>query len=219
MTATVTDPTATEPARPQVVLPPGWVLLPVTADNAATARETFAAGWERGPRDSIGPFIHRMESWLTEMLDDAHRSGGTSVVLPLGVPWQVPVSTGIVFSRAAPPAGVLGAGIALPLPDSGDLVETDAGPASHRVVDHEVPADADDTSMVRLHTIERTWVAPEADAYVLATATIAGQPIDDYAPVADALLLLIETILDAVTWTSPSAAANPSERQADAAPR
>lgn len=206
--------TSLGPARPRVILPPGWVLLPVTADNAATARDAFAAGWERGPRDSIGPFIHRMESWLTTMLDDASRSGGTSVVLPLGVPWQVPVSTGIVFSRATAPAGVLSAGV-LPLPDSGDLVETDGGPARHRVVDHEIPADAEDSSMVRLHTIERTWVAPEGDAYVLATATIAGQPIADYEPVADALLLLIETILDAVTWTT----SDDSEGADDAAAR
>lgn len=211
--------TTVGPARPRVILPPGWILLPVTADNAATARNAFAVGWERGPRDSIGPFIHRMESWLTSMLDDAFRGGGTSVVLPLGVPWQVPVSTGIVFSRAAPPPGLTGApGLVLPLPDSGDLIDTDAGPARHRLVDHEIPAGADASSMVRLHTIERTWVAPEGDAYVLATATIAGQPIDEYAPVADALILLIETILDAVTWTSDSSTDTTDDEGRDDAP-
>ena len=192
----------TEAAAPRVILPPGWVLLPVTSDNAETARATFAAGWKRGPRDSVGPFIHRMESWLTTLLDDAHRSGGTSVVLPLGVPWQVPVSTGIVFSRAAAVGDVR----PLPLPDTGELVQTDAGPARRRVVDHDIPSGADAEALVLLHTIERTWVAPEGDAYLLATASIAGQPIVEYGPVADALVLLIETMLDAVTWSDDDAA-------------
>jgi hypothetical protein len=192
----------TDAAGPRVILPPGWVLLPVSSDNAETARETFAAGWKRGPRDSVGPFIHRMESWLTTLLDDAHRSGGTSVVLPLGVPWQVPVSTGIVFSRAAAVGDVR----PVPLPDAGELVQTDAGPARHRVIDHDHPSGADTEALVMLHTIERTWVAPEGDAYLLATASIAGQPIAEYGPVADALVLLIETMLDAVTWSDDDTA-------------
>ena len=201
-------------ATPRVIVPPGWVALPVSEDNAATAREAFAAGWERGPRDSIGPFIHRMEEWLAALLDDAAANGGTRVVLPLGVPWQVPVSTGIVFSRVTPPATPV---IPLPLPPVGELVDTDAGSARQRVTDHPVPADVDSESMVVLRTIERTWVAPEGDAYVLATATIAGQPVPEYAPVADALTLLIETMLDAMDWSTTGAdAATPEDHDAAA---
>ena len=86
--------------HPRVIVPPGWAAIAVSADNGDTARRVFREAWTQGPRDSIGPFIHRLEEWLVSVLDDARDAGCFRVILPMGVPWQVPVSTAISLSFA-----------------------------------------------------------------------------------------------------------------------
>lgn len=188
--------TAPVPARqPRYIVPPGWAAIPVSGDNHDTARDVFRDAWQSGPRDSIGPFIHRLEQWLVSVLDDAHDAGCFAVILPLGVPWQVPVSTAISLSIAPTTAAVL--------PPGGEQRDTDAGPA-RRVVSDLSTEGADPEGLSLLRTIEYTWVAPDEAGLLIAFASISGQPVPEFSAVTDALSLLVETMLEALDWPHPS---------------
>lgn len=189
--------TAVTARRPRYVVPPGWASIPVSADNRDTARDVFTDAWQSGPRDSIGPFIHRLEEWLVSVLDDARDADCFAVVLPLGVPWQVPVSTAISLSIVSTPSGVLPA-----LPPGGEERETDAGLARRVVADVSTDG-ADPEGLALLRTIEYTWITPDGDLLV-GFASISGQPVAEFAQVTDALSLLVETMLDAVYWPTTS---------------
>lgn len=187
--------------RPRLIVPPGWRLLPVSGDNRAVAIETFKSAWERGPRDSIGPHIHRMEEWLESVLNEAAEADAYAVAMPMGIPWQVPVSTAIALSVRDP-----GSSHAPVLPSIGEGVETDAGPARRRITDVDVPTDADPEELALLRTIDYTWVTPDQRSYLIAFASISGLPVAEYAPVTEALTTLITTMLDAIDWpTAPAA--------------
>lgn len=77
---------------PQMIIPPGWAWIPVQGNRRTTVQKLFHKAWEAAPRDSIGPFIHRLEEAMIEVLDEVSGAGGIAVVMPIGVPWQVPVS-------------------------------------------------------------------------------------------------------------------------------
>ena len=190
--ATVAAVTSASVGMPRLILPPGWQLLPTAQDNSETARRVFASIRELGPRDSITPFARELERALQAQLDDAFRSDAFAVALPLGRPWEVPVSTSIAFSVVTPPIGTPA------LPAVGEEIDTDAGTARRRILDAPVPADAAAGELVLLRTLDYTWV--REDAYVVAFASITGDVGPDYAPVTDALTLLITTMLDAVTF-------------------
>lgn len=195
----------TAPAiAPRLILPPGWQYLPVGADNTETVRRTFAPVREQGPRDSITPFARELERALQAQLDDAFRAGAFAVAMPLGRPWEAPVSTSIAFS--AVPSG----SEAPVLPSTGERVETDAGAAQRRIVDVPVAADVEPGELALLRTLDYTWV--HGDGYLVAFASITGETDPDYAPVTEALTLLITTMLDAMTvGTAPRAV--PTARQ------
>lgn len=191
----------TTASLPRLIVPPGWAAIAVSADNGDTAREVFRTAWSQGPRDSIGPFIHRLEQWLVSVLDDARDAGCFRVILPMGVPWQVPVSTAISLSFA--PAAAREAS-AWPGAEPRD---TDAGPARRIVTDLPVTG-ADPDSVALLRTIEYVWPRPDTDGALIAFASISGQPVPEFAAVTDALTILIETMLDALDW--PDALAAPA---------
>lgn len=196
------------PPHPRVIVPPGWAAIAVSADNGDTARRVFRDAWTQGPRDSIGPFIHRLEEWLASVLDDARDAGCFRVILPMGVPWQVPVSTAISLSFA--PAAARDAS-ALP---GAELRDTDAGTARRLITDLPV-AGADPEALALLRTVEYVWPLPDADGALIAFASISGQPVAEFAPVTDALTVLIETMLDALDWpTAPAEQATNQEESA-----
>jgi len=183
---------------PRIIVPPGWAAIPVSTDNGDTAREVFREAWSRGPRDSIGPYIHRLEEWLVSVLDDAREAGCFRVILPLGVPWQVPVSTAISLSFAPDLAGAA-------LTPDGKMRDTDAGPALRTVTDHPVVA-ADPEALALLRTVEYMWPL-QGGGLLTAFASISGQPVAEFAPITDALTVLIETMLDALDWPDGAPAA------------
>lgn len=176
---------------PTLILPPGWVHLPVLDDNAPTAARTLAPLAARGPRDSVTPYVREAERSLVVTLDEARDAGSFAVALPLGLPALVPVSTAIAL-RFLDPAGGTAA-----LPETGESVQTDAGAARRRIVD-AAPVDADADEVVLLRTIDYTWL--HDGRYLLAFASISGLPGPDYRPITDAMTLLVTTMLDALTW-------------------
>ncbi|GAA3029879.1 hypothetical protein [Microbacterium dextranolyticum] len=193
--------TTVVPELPRLILPPGWTLVPVGPDNSAAAAEVLAPLRAAGPRDSVVPFVRELERTLTPLLDEAHGAGSFAVALPLGIPWEVPVSTSIALSALTPDVGVA------TLPTGPEQIDTDAGAARRRVVSVPVPEGASAEELVLLRTIEYTWV--RGDAYIVAFSSISGLADPDYAPITDALTLLITTMLDALTWPDPEGPAVP----------
>ncbi|MFT4214484.1 MAG: hypothetical protein QM622_06880 [Microbacterium sp.] len=193
--------TCPPPVTPRVILPPGWHYLPVSSDNAGTVERALAPMRTLGPRDSIAPFAKELERALQRELDDAFRAGAFAVAMPLGRPWEVPVSTSIAFSRLTVPNG------SAALPAVGETVQTDAGIARRRIVDAPVAEDTAPAALALLRTIDYTWVVD--GAYVIAVASISGEADPEFAPVAEALTLLITTMLDAVTFAATRQEATP----------
>lgn len=191
----VAPPAAGSRPLPRLILPPGWSLLPVARDNAATAERALAPLRAAGPRDSVTPLVRQLERSLSGTLDEAFATGAFAVALPLGVPWEVPVSTSIALSTLVPASG------AATLPTVGESVETDAGAARRRIVDIAADAVGGDEPVL-LRTIDYTWV--HEGAYLLAFASISGLTDPEYAPVTEALTLLITTMLDALAWPVPT---------------
>lgn len=66
------------------------------------------------------------------------------------------------------------------------------------MIDVDVAADADPERLTLLRTVDYTWT--HEGAYLLAFASISGLPVEEYAPVTDALTLLITTMLDTVDF-------------------
>lgn len=186
-------PHAAQRYSPQLIVPPGWVWIPLEGNRPATVRRLFQDAWEGVPRDSIGPFIHRLEQVMLDMLDEASAAGGIAVVMPLGVPWQVPVSASIALSLVDSSGGET----ALP---AGEEIVTDAGPAVRHTIDVDASQATNLEDLTVLRVIETTWRTPDGGAYLLASATVSGIAIEEYQPVTDALTTLITTMLDAMTW-------------------
>ena len=196
--------TAGTRALPRLIVPPGWAYLPVGADNAAAARALFAAAAAAGPRDSITPFLREAERAVAATLDDAYAGGAFAVALPLGALGPVPVSASIALSTVAATAATTAtATTAATLPNVGAAVDTDAGPARRRIVEAP-PATGDTGEVVLLRTIDYTWL--HEGGYLLAFASISGLADPEYAPVTDAMTLLITTMLDALALPAPQAA-------------
>lgn len=210
----MTSPVAPLPT-PEMILPPGWAWIDLTAHLEPQVRSIFADAWGAGPRDSIGPHVRELEQAMLTTLRKAERSGATVLVLPIGTPWQVPMSVSIAFAVVRPE----GTGnVALPIPSSEHTVlTTEAGDALIEVQDapvHFVPAAAELPAPVSLRAIEATWVTPDAQGYLLATGTISGVPVIDFAPVLDSLTELIVTMLSSVAWgTATNARAESGNEQ------
>ena len=179
---------------PQMIIPPGWVWIPLKGDRKAVVQELFQDAWNSGPLDSIGPFIHRIENVMLKAVNQAYDVGGIAIVMPLGTPWHVAVSTSIALSMFQTETSTL------QLPP-GEVLETEAGPAVLKIVDNKLPENAEQDDLVLLRTLELTWVTPDKSSYLLATATISGVASEEFTPVTAALTTLITTMLSAMTWT------------------
>lgn len=195
---------------PEMILPPGWAWIDLTANLESQVRSIFAEAWGAGPRDSIGPHVRQLEQAMLSTLREAERTGATILVLPIGTPWQVPISVSIAFAVVRPDGA---SGVALPtLSDDPHLLSTDAGDALLEVMDAPVefmPATAELPDPVSLRSIEATWVTPDSQGYLLATGTISGVPVTDFVPVLDSLTELVVTMLSSVAWSK--AAIDPEE--------
>lgn len=182
-----------------MIVPPGWVWVRADGDRDRTSRQLFKSLMSNGPRDSIGPFVHRLEEAFANILEQATEDDAVAVVMPIGNPWQVPVSTSIVLSMVTPDSG----GLELPATDEhSKRMPTEAGEAHVTVRDEPKPADTESEDLVRLRSIEAVWVTPDKTGYLLATASIEGMPLAEYAPITEALTTLILTMLTALTWAS-----------------
>lgn len=167
----------------RIVVPPGWILLPVRDRSDDELRAAILERYRDLPRDSAGPLIARLADAVIDAARRARDAGAVDIVMPLGTPWRVPVSASIALA--------IGTDATTP---SGAVVETEAGPAWRDTP----PSDSEATR----RRIGYTWRIPDTvDGLLFATASVVGGDDPELAPVVDALADLCEAILATVRWT------------------
>ena len=170
----------------RIVLPPGWLLLPVRDRSDDELRRLITEQYDHLPRDSAGPLISRLADTVIDAARQARQVDVVDILLPLGTPWRAPISTSIALA--------VGRDDAEPV---GEVVETAAGDA-HRSV-RERPARS-------LRRVEYVWQVPDADGLLLvATFSIVGDDDDELQPIVDALTGLCDAILTTLRWESDDA--------------
>lgn len=180
--------------RYRVVLPPGFLLLPVqdaTDDEIAqTVRDLYRAL----PRDTYGPRIDRVAAQLVASAHLARDARVLDLILPMGVPWRAPVSLAIAISVAADTRDP-----AAPGAPGRDRIDTEAGPAVRELERFTAPADPDELApLVRLRF---TWQVPGSDRALFAVCTVSGKGDPELTPLTDGLVELGDLILRTIRWT------------------
>ncbi|MFF2631514.1 hypothetical protein ACFVR6_01385 [Microbacterium sp. NPDC058021] len=177
----------------RLVLPPGWLLLPVRDRSDAELRRLITDQYAHLPRDSAGPYIGRLADAVIDGARQARELDVIDILLPLGTPWRAPVSTSIAVA--------VGRDSAVP---EGEVVETAAGEAWRLLL--ERPGQA-------LRRVEYVWRVPDAaDTLLVASFSIVGDDDPELQPIVDALTGLCDAILSTVRWerddpTAPEATA------------
>ncbi|MCR2827979.1 hypothetical protein [Microbacterium sp. zg.Y909] len=166
----------------RVVLPPGWLLLPVRDRSDDELRRLITDQYAHLPRDSAGPYIGRLADAIVDGARQARELDVIDILLPLGTAWQAPVSTSIAIAIGrdddAEPAG--------------EVVETSAGAAWR--VQTERPAQA-------LRRVEYVWRVPDATGLLLvASFSIVGDDDPELQPIVDALTGLCDALVATVRW-------------------
>jgi hypothetical protein len=165
----------------RIVLPPGWLLLPVRDRSDEELHRLITEQYDHLPRDSAGPLVSRLADAVVDSARAARQVNVIDILLPLGTPWRAPVSTSIAIA--------VGPGDADP---EGETVETTAGDARRSVI--ERPSRA-------LRRVEYVWRVPEATGQVLvATFSIVGDDDPELEPVVDALTGLCDALLATLRW-------------------
>ena len=190
----------------RLVLPPTWVLIPVgdASRRAIDALLDEQFGHRTTPRDLTNR--RRMAETLRALVASANESGGIDVIFPLVIPWQVPVSAGIVMSElhATAPSeqavSTLMTSLERSRPGS-TIAETHAGPALREIVEHPPEVGVAPESLSTLRTVYYTWPQPgAAGSFMISACTISGQAIAEFAPIVDALTELNDVMMQTLVW-------------------
>lgn len=190
----------------RLVLPPTWVMIPVGAASpraiGALLDEQF--GHRTAPRDLTNR--RRMAETLRALVASAQKSGGIDVIFPLVIPWQVPVSAGIVMSElhATAPSDEASAAVLSALERSrpgSTITETQAGRALREVLEHPRAVGVESEELATLRTVYYTWPQPgAAGSFLISACTISGQAIAEFAPIVDALTELNDVMMQTLVW-------------------
>lgn len=195
--------TGLRPHSYTLVLPPGFVLIPVQGDTQASVRTAVRGFYGTISDDRMRGRVRLLERSLVQVATQAKEKGVVDLVLPLGVPWQAPVSLSCTFAPAllsGPAAGpsatetATRAGTALR-----EVVERAPGAQLPRLEDLELPSGA--ASNHPLRTVHHVWEPPVPDVgRLIGTFTIAGSDDPELAPLVDALTELGDTIMASLAW-------------------
>ncbi|AEG45553.1 hypothetical protein [Isoptericola variabilis] len=198
---TATADRAGTPSRYALILPPGFVLIPAQGDVEADVRAVVKRHYGAHLNDRTRGRVRRLEQSLVATVSSAKERGVVDVVLPLGVPWRVPVSLAAAFA----PARHGGEPVAGP---GSTTVRTRAGDARREVVEHDrddrVELDVDLPEPAPggpLRTVHHVWESPARGVdRLVGTFTISGSADPELAPMVDALTELGDTIMASLRW-------------------
>ena len=79
------------PPRYRLVLPPGFLLIPVAHSTDDDIADLVRRHYRDLPRDSYGPQIDRTAAQLVASARSAREAGVLDLIVPMGVPWRAPV--------------------------------------------------------------------------------------------------------------------------------
>lgn len=103
------------PARYQLMLPPGWVRLPLRMGTDHAIDHTLDQQFAQHPRDTISPLRRALREDLTTLAADARRTGAIDLYLMVDSPGEHPVDASLLVAIVdGPDTG-----------DIGDTGETD----------------------------------------------------------------------------------------------
>lgn len=193
-----------------LVLPPGFVLIPVQGDTKAQVETVIRGFYGKIADDRMRGRVRMLERSLVQVATQAKDKGVVDLVLPLGVPWQAPVSLSCTFAPALLSGPAVG--------PSATEVTTRAGQAMREVVAHEAGAPLPELDGVDLpggpgpgsgssplRTVHHVWEPPVPDVgRLIGTFTIAGSDDPELAPLVDALTELGDTIMASLAWRGPT---------------
>lgn len=182
-------------------------MLPV-GEGADKAIDAFLDGrFADAPRDSSAPLKARLRNALRVLAKDAERVGGIDMIMPIGTPWNAPMSAGIVLSVAGTraPAGESAAELldALAVGSPGSIkVETNAGSAVREQIEisrGDVEADA----IVPMRTVHHNWPIPaQPGRFLIGSLTVSGSGDPELEPLIDALTGLYDAMMGSLEWTA-----------------
>lgn len=188
--------------RYHLILPPGWVLLPVRDEAGKAIKDHVESLFDPGQRDRTAHARRALRTSLEEIASSARESGGVDLIMPLSMPWPMPLSASIVTSQhpTSPDISV------------GDAFETGAGIARRELQDVTAAEEAnqgpapDDTSapVVPLRRVTYQWAVPDRAETFLASMAVSGQDLPEHRPLVDAITTLVDTIMSTLTWDRDS---------------
>jgi hypothetical protein len=194
----------------RLVLPPGWVQVPVRDAAPGTAHEVIANAFRKPPegipRDAFTSAKIELERRLEKMIRKAKNEGGLELFLACGqayanpVPASFLIAEGSLGSATGDPLAVVSAiaeGAARDGGKPGELTALDGAPAA-RVERIAAPRGGDDQPSLR---VEYTVPVPgSADRWMVITFSTLGDsdPSGEYA---DTLAELFDAILSTFRWT------------------
>ena len=198
----------------RLVLPPGWVQVPVRDSGPGTAHEVISAAFRKPPegipRDAFTNARIELERRLEKMIRKAKQEGGLELFLACGqayanpVPASFLIAEGSLGSAADDPLAVVTAiaeGAAADGGKPGELRALDGAPAS-RVEHVAAPQGDDDRPSLR---VEYTVPVPRpasggTDRWMVITFSTLGDgdPSGEYAAT---LTDLFDAIMSTLRWT------------------
>lgn len=183
------------PPRYRLVLPPGFLLIPVAHSTDDDITALVRRHYRDLPRDSYGPQIDRTAAQLVAAARSAREAGVLDLIVPMGVLWRAPVSLAIAISTGTAPA------VDDPEPSASEISETvttSAGEAVRATERFAVPTRADE--MAPLMRVRFRWPIPDSDRQLVAICTISGTVDPELAPIVDALAELGDLLLQTLRW-------------------
>ncbi|WP_105035419.1 hypothetical protein [Cryobacterium aureum] len=188
----------------RLVLPPGWVLIPVGESAEQAITNLVDRQFAGLPNDSYGPQKKRLGDGLRTIAAEARQAGGIDLIFPLAISWLVPVSAGIVVSevRTNAPSDTAVALLVERMQArelNATVAVTRAGRCVRELVD--LPR-ADQLTVAAVRTVHYTWPVPGAPGtFLVAALTVSGQAIAEFTPIVEALTELFDVMMESVAWS------------------
>jgi len=195
----------------RLVLPPGWIAIPVRDAAPGTAHEAIATAFRKPPegigRDAFARARMELEHRLERMITKARADGGLELFLACGnvyanpVPAAILVAEGSLGSDCDDPLAVVTAvaeGAGRGGGERGQLTALDGAPAA-RVERIAAPESDDDRASLR---VEYTIAVPGSAGrwMVITFSTLGdGDPVGEYARL---LAELFDAIMSTFRWTT-----------------
>lgn len=187
-----------------MLLPPGWMRLPVNEATDAVFAELIDGVVERAPADRRAALGAMLRTASRQSLASAREQGAIDLILSFATVDGLPIPASIATFRVVPPAsaGSTTAEILVSFATKGaSAVEIDGTPAIRRV--SEVAAGDDSPPHRGVHHIVHHRYR---DEWLLISASIIASDDPDYLEVMDAIEALVDAMVSTIRFVEAAPA-------------